>query len=191
MVAPIGEMHAMIPIIKRVAEAIEDRRDASGEIARLYQGQAVAFRPHWDKLVELAPIPFAVVDRECRAVSFNDAYCQILGATSKQLRRAVLTDFVCETDRDLAKELHRQLLDSGAHSNTFSGRLTGEGAPVLIRSHAWAVRQSASAPAEFAADILQRVATKEETSEILARGAEELSKHREKILRVARVKTDN
>ena len=45
MVAPIGEMHAMIPIIRRIAEAIEDKRDASGEVARLYEGRAVAFRP--------------------------------------------------------------------------------------------------------------------------------------------------
>jgi excisionase family DNA binding protein/PAS domain S-box-containing protein len=183
MVAPIGEMHAMIPIIKRIAEAIEDRRDASGEIAQLYQGQAVAFRPHWDKLVELAPIPFAVVDRECRAVSFNDAYCQMLGVSPKQLRTAVLTDFVCETDRELAVKLHRQLLNGGAHSNSFAGRLTAEGAPVLIRSLAWAVRPSPSAPAEFAADILERAATKGETSEMFARCAEDLSKHREKVLR--------
>src|SRR5208282_3257117 len=77
MVAPIAEMHAMIPIMKRIAEALEDRRDTSGDIANLYRGRAVAFRPHWDKLFEHAPIPFAVVDRECRAVTFNDAYCEM------------------------------------------------------------------------------------------------------------------
>lgn len=87
-----------------------------------------------------------MVDRECRPVSFNDAYCQIFGVTSKQLRRAVLTDFVCETDRELAKALYQQLLNGGAPSNTFAGRLTADGAPVLIRSNDWAVRQSPGAP---------------------------------------------
>lgn len=182
MIAPIAEIHAMIPIIKRIAEVIEDRGDASEEIARLYQGQAVALRPVLDKLFEHAPIAFAVVDRECRAVSFNGAYCEMFGVSAKQLRAAVLTDFVCEADRDLAMALHRQLLNGGAPSNTFSGRLTAEGAPVLIRSKAWALRASADASAEFAGDILERVATHEEAAEMFARSAEDLSKRREKIL---------
>src|SRR5579862_5941884 len=85
-VAPITELHAVIPIIKRIAEAIDDRRDATEEIARLYQGQIVPFRTDATKLFEFAPMPFAVVDRNCRAVSFNDSYCAIFGLSAKQLR---------------------------------------------------------------------------------------------------------
>ncbi len=182
MVAPIAEMHAMIPIIKRIAEVIEDRGDAADAIASLYQGRAVPLRPVLDQLFEHAPIPFAVVDRECRAVTFNDTYCQIFGVSPKQLRAAVLTDFVCEADRDLAMMLHRQLLNGGAPSNTFAGRLTADGAPVLIRSKAWALRERTNASAEFAADILERVATREEAAEMFGRCAEDLSSRREKIL---------
>src|SRR5208283_198343 len=106
----------------------------------------------------------------------------MFGVSSRQLRATVLTDFVCEADRDLAMALHRQLLNDGAPSNTFAGRLTADGASVLIRSRAWAVRENRSAAAEFAADILERVATREEASELIARAAEDISKRREKIL---------
>ncbi len=181
-VAPITELHAVIPIIKRIAEAIDDRRDATEEIARLYQGQIVPFRADASKLFEFAPMPFAVVDRKCRVVSFNDSYCAMFGLSPKQLRAVVLTDLVGKADRDRAIEAHRQLLMGEAQANSFVGRVTAEGAPIIIRSRAWAVRHGPSEMPEFAADVLERAATENEASSMVTRCAEDLSKRREKIL---------
>jgi excisionase family DNA binding protein/PAS domain S-box-containing protein len=186
MLGPIAEMHAMIPIIKRIAEAIDDRRDASEEIAHLYEGQALALRPHWDQLFEFAPVAFAVVDRECRVVSFNDAYSRLFRMSPKQLRAAVLTDLVCEDDRDRAIALHRQILTGDTQSNTFVGTLTSKEVATMVRSHGWSVRENPSAVAEYAASLLERVATKDEASEMFSRCAEDLSQRRDKLLAPAR-----
>ena len=103
MIAPIAELHATIPLIKHIARAIDDKRDASGEIARLYEGEAIPFRTHAQNLAEFAPLPFAVVNRKRRLVSFNDAYCRLFGFSPKQLRAAVLTDLVDEADQERFK----------------------------------------------------------------------------------------
>jgi excisionase family DNA binding protein/PAS domain S-box-containing protein len=186
MLGPIAEMHAMLPIIKRIAEAIEDRRDASEEIARLYEGQALALRSHWDQLFELAPIAFAIIDRDCRAVSFNEAYCSLVKMSPKQLRAAVLTDLVCEDDRDRAVTHRRQLLTGEARSNTFVGIFTSKDVATMVRSRAWGVRENPAAVAEYAASLLERVATKDEASEMFSRCAEDLSQRRDKLLAPAR-----
>jgi excisionase family DNA binding protein/PAS domain S-box-containing protein len=182
-IAPLGELHAMVPVIKRIAEAVEDRRDSSEEIARLYEGQAIPFRAQTTKLFEFAPMAFAVIDSECRAVSFNAAYCSLLGISAKQLRSVVITDLVTDTDRDSAVEAHRQLLAGKAQSNTFVGRLTVEGAPIVVRSRAWVVRRSPSDRAEYVADVLDRAATSDEASGLFAQSADEFSKRRETLLR--------
>src|ERR1700693_2928359 len=62
IIAPIAELEAMLPIIKRIAQALEDRRDASGEIAKLYEGKEIAFRSHSENLLKFVPTPFATAD---------------------------------------------------------------------------------------------------------------------------------
>jgi excisionase family DNA binding protein/PAS domain S-box-containing protein len=182
LIAPLTELRAVLPLIKRIAEAIDDRRDTSGLLEQLYQGEAILVRDHLKNLMEFAPIPFAVIDRDCHAVSFNDGYCQLLGLSAKQLRMTVLTDLVCAPDRDRAAAMHRQLLDNETHANVFTGRVTAAGAPILVSSHAWAVRESPYGKPEYLADVLQRVATREESLGMFARGADDLSDRREKIL---------
>jgi len=183
MIAPIAELHATIPLIKRIARAIDDKRDASGEIARLYEGEAIPFRTHAQNLAEFAPLPFAVVNRKRRLVSFNDAYCRLFGFSPKQLRAAVLTDLVDEADQERFTRLNRQLLTGEVKSGGFVGRrVTADGSQILIRSQAWVVGYKPSSKPEYAAAIMERVATTDEALDVFARGGEDLSKRRERLL---------
>ena len=183
MIAPIDGLQAMIPRIKNIAHAIEDKRDASDEVALLYEGQAVPYRTHWENLFEFAPLAFGVVNSKGRLVSFNDAYCRLFGFSSKQLRTVQLTGLVHEADLGRFTRLNRQLLSGEVESVEFVGkRLTGEGLPILTRSHAWTVRRRPSKKPEYAAAVLQRVATQEEAAIGFERCAEKLSKRRETFL---------
>src|SRR6202042_554043 len=123
----------------------EDKREASDEIARLYDGQAIPYRTHWENLFEFAPVALGVVNSKGRLVSFNDAYCRLFGFSSKQLRTVWLKDLVHDTDLDRFTTLNRQLLNGEVESVEFVGkRLTGKGSPILTRSHAWTVRRRPS-----------------------------------------------
>jgi PAS domain S-box-containing protein/excisionase family DNA binding protein len=184
MIAPTGGSQTTISHLKGIAHAIEDKRDASNEIARLYEDHAVPYRAHWENLFEYAPLAFGVVNSRGRLVSFNDAYCRLFGFSAKQLRSVRLIDLVHETDLDHFTTLNRQLLSGEVESVEFVGkRLTGKGAPILTRSHAWTVRQRPSRKPEYLAGILQRVATEKEAAIRFERCAEELSKRRETFLR--------
>src|ERR1700722_736372 len=183
MIAPIAGLQTMIPRIRRIAHAIEGNRDASDEVARLYEGQAVPYRTHWENLVEYAPAAFGVVDSKGRLVSFNDAYCRLFGFSSKQLRTVWLKDLVHDADLDRFTIVNRQLLNGEVESVEFVGnRLTGKGAPILTRAHAWGVHRRPSGKTEYVAGIVQRAATKEEAAIGFERCAEKLSKRRETLL---------
>ena len=141
MIAPIDGLQTMIPHLKSIARAIEDKRDASNEVARLYQDQAVPYRTHWEDLFEFAPVAFGVVNSKGRLVSFNDAYCRLFGFTSKHLRTVLLTDLVHEADLDRFTTLTGQLLMGDIESAEFVGkRLTAKGSPILTGSYVWSVR---------------------------------------------------
>jgi PAS domain S-box-containing protein len=183
MIAPIDGFQTMIPRIRGIARAIEDKRDASDEVARLYEGQAIPYRTHWENLFEFAPIAFGVVNSRGRLVSFNDAYCRLFGFSSKHLRTVLLTDLVHEADLDRFTAVNRQLLTGEPESAEFVGkRLTAEVLPILTRAHGWSVRRRPSTKPEYVAAVLQRVATKEEAATGFERCAEKLSRRRETFL---------
>jgi excisionase family DNA binding protein/PAS domain S-box-containing protein len=183
MIAPMDGLQATIPRIENIAHAIEDKRDASDEVALLYEGQAVPYRTHWENLFEFAPLAFGVVNSKGRLVSFNDAYCRLFGFSSKQLRTVQLAGLVHEADLGRFTQLNRQLLSGEVESVEFVGkRLTGKDLPILTRSHAWTVRRRPSRKPEYAAAVLQRVATQEEAAIGFERCAEKLSKRRETFL---------
>jgi excisionase family DNA binding protein/PAS domain S-box-containing protein len=183
MIAPIDGMQSMIPRIESIARAIEDKRDASNGVARLYDGQAVPYRTHWENLFEFAPVAFGVVNSKGRLVSFNDAYCRLFGFSSKQLRTVFLTDLVHEADLDRFTTVNRQLLMGEAESAEFVGkRLTAKGVPILTKAHGWFVRRRPSTKPEYVAAVHQRVATQAEAAIGFERCAEKLSKRRETLL---------
>lgn len=182
MIAPIDGLQAMIPRLESIAHAIEDKRETSDELALLYEGQAVPYRTHWENLFEFAPLAFGVVNSKGRLVSFNDAYCRLFGFSSKQLRTVQLAGLVHEADFGRFTQLNRQLLSGEVESAVFVGkRLTGKGLPILIRSHAWTVRRRPSRKPEYAAAVLQRLATQEEAAIGFERCAEKLSKQRRQV----------
>lgn len=184
MIAPIDGLQTMIPRIKSIARAIEDKRDASDEVSRLYEGQAVPCRTHWENLFEFAPIAFAVVNRKGRLVSFNDAYCRLFGFSSKQLHTVLLKDLVHEPDLDRFTTVNRQLVTGEIESAEFVGqRLTAKGTPILTRSRAWSVRRRPSRKPEYVAAVLERVATQKEAAVGFERCTENISKRRETFLR--------
>src|ERR1700735_4198326 len=108
-IEPIAELEAMLPIIKRIAQALEDRRDASGDIAKLYEGREINFRTHSENLLKFVPTPFATADADRRLVSFNDAYCRLFGFRRNQLRNMRLRDLVHHEDLDRFMALNERL----------------------------------------------------------------------------------
>ena len=86
-----------------------------------------------------------MANSERRLVSFNDAYCRMFGFSPKQLRTALLSDLVCEEDRERFAGLYSQLLSGEAKSIRFVGRrLTVEGPRILVGTQAWGVRENRS-----------------------------------------------
>ena len=182
-VAPLAELQAVLPIIKRIAEELEDKRDASGEIARLYRGRAIPFHRHPENLLEFAPIAFGVGDHTRRLVSVNDAYCRTLGFSRKRLQRRPILDLVYEADRAGYATIYRKLLAGETGPGSIVGRgVTGEGAPILIRSHLWAAPRKRSGKSEYAGSILERIATRSEASVMFSQCAEDLFQRREEML---------
>ena len=174
----------MLPIIKRVAQALEDRRDASGDIAKLYEGREINFRSHSENLLKFVPTPFATSDADRCLVSFNDAYCQLFGFRRKQLRNMRLRDLVHHEDLDRFMALNEQLWQKGATAGRFIGRrLTASGDPVPIRSTAWPIRFRPAAKPKYLAAVLERVADQKEATALFTRSAERLSQRRESFLR--------
>ena len=184
MIAPIAELEAMLPIIKRIAQALEDRHDAAGDVAKLYEGREINFRSHSENLLKFVPTPFATADADRRLVSFNDAYCQLFGFRRKQMRNMRLKDLVHHEDLDRFMALNEQLWQKGATAGRFIGRrLTATGDPVPIRSTAWPVRLRPAAEPEYLAAVLERIADQKEASAMFSRSAERLSQRRESLLR--------
>src|SRR3984957_7751233 len=180
MIAPIDGLQTKIQRIKNIARATEDKREASDEVARLYDGQAIPYRTHWENLFEFAPVAFGVVNSKGRLVSFNDAYCRLFGLSSKQLRTVLLRDLVHGADLDRFTIVNRQLLTGESESAEFVGkRLTAKGVPILTRAHGWFVRRRPSTKPEYVAAVHQRVATQAEAAIGFERCAETLSKRRE------------
>jgi excisionase family DNA binding protein/PAS domain S-box-containing protein len=183
MIAPIAWMQTIIPRIESIARAIEGKRDAADEVARLYEGQAVPYRTHWENLFEFAPVAFGVVNSKGRLVSFNDAYCRLFGFSSKQLRTVLLTDLVHDSDLDRFTTVNRQLLMGEAESAEFvCQRLTAKGVPILTRAQGWSVRRRPSRKPEYVAAVVERIVTREEAAIGFERCAEKLFKRRETFL---------
>jgi excisionase family DNA binding protein/PAS domain S-box-containing protein len=184
MIAPIADLQAMLPIIKRIAQALEDRRDASGEIAKLYEGKEIAFRNHSENLLKFVPTPFATADADRRLVSYNDAYCRLFGFRRNQLRNMRLRDLVHLEDLDRFMALNERLWRKESEVGSIVGRrLTSAGKPIPIRSTAWPVRFGPGAEPEYLAAALERIADRKEATALFTRSAERLSDRRESLLR--------
>jgi excisionase family DNA binding protein/PAS domain S-box-containing protein len=183
MLGPVAEMSRMLPILKRIAEAIEDKRDTSYEIARLYEGETIAFRIHSENLLKFVPSPFGAVDRDGHLVSFNDAYCQLFEFRRKQLRTARLTDLVHSDDLERFVIANVRLWRGGIKSVCLvARRLTGSGDAIPTRSTAWPIRSTPTAKPKYLAASLERIADRKEASALFARCANQLSKRRENFL---------
>ena len=183
MLEPVADISRLLPTLKRIAEALEDKRDTSSEIARLYEGQEIAFRSHTENLVKFVPAPFGVADADRRLVSFNDAYCQLFGFRRKELRNMRLMDLVHHDDLDRFMALNSRLWRSKIKSGRFVGRrLIASGEAIPTRSTAWPISRKPNAGPDYMAAVLQRVATKREASAAFTRCADDLSKRRERFM---------
>jgi excisionase family DNA binding protein/PAS domain S-box-containing protein len=183
MVAPLAELQALIPVIKQIAQSIDDKRDASDDIAHLFEGRAVPFPVPAERLFEFAPLPFAATDRERKLVSFNDAYCRLFGFSPKHLRTVAVTDLVEESDLARFAALNRQMISGELKSAEFVGkRITAHGPPILVSSRGWAVYLKPAPEPDYLAVFTQRIATEDEASGVFARCAEGLSKRRATLL---------
>jgi len=183
MIGPIQELPRAIPILERIAQAVEDRRDSTEQIGLLYQDREVLFQADSDQLLKLAPAPVAVVGRDHRFVSFSDSYCRLFGFSRRQLRTLLLKDLVDERDTERFMLANRRLFAGKAKSVVLIGRrLTGKGDLILTRLTGWSVRPDPSAAPEFAAGMHQRLADRYEAPALFARSAEKLAANRDRLL---------
>ena len=55
ILGPIREIRELIPALKRIAEALEDKRDPYAEIARLYRDKDIVFKKYTERVFKSAP----------------------------------------------------------------------------------------------------------------------------------------
>ena len=183
MLGPLQEISQAIPILERIARAVEDRHDSSEQIGLLYQDRAPLFRADSDRLLKLAPAPAAVVARNHRFVSASDSYCRLFGFSRQQLRTLLLKDLVDEKDLERFLLANRRLFADKAKSLVFVGRrITGKGGTILTRATAWSVREDPAAGPEYVVAMHQRLADRHEAPALFARCAEKLADNRNRLL---------
>jgi len=183
MLKPVAEISRMLPTLKRIAEAIDDKRDTSDEIRRLYEGETITFRTLSQNLLKFVPAAFGAVDRDRYLVSFNDAYCQLFGFGPKQLRTVRVTDLVHADDLEGFIAVNARMWRGNTGSMCFVGRrLTGSGEAMPTRSTVWPIRRRPTAKPEYLAAILERLVDQKEASALFTRCADQLSRRRENFL---------
>jgi excisionase family DNA binding protein/PAS domain S-box-containing protein len=183
MLGKVTELSRLRPTLKRIAEAIEDKRDTSDEIRRLYESEPIAFRTLSENLLRFVPTAFGAVDRDRHLVSFNDSYCQLFGFRRKHLRSVCLTDLVHSDDLESFIAVNARMWRGNTKSACFVGRrLRGSGEAMPTKSTVWPIRPAATAPPKYIAASLERLANQEEASALFTRCADQLSKRRENFL---------
>lgn len=183
IIAPLGELQATLPALKRIAERIEDRRDPTSDIAELFDGGAIPFLPPSQALLKDAPFGFAMVNQQLKLVDFNEAYCRLVGYRSKHLRRRPLDGLVHEEDRAGYLKSCSHMMSGKIDGGDFLVRgLSSEGAPIPLRAQIWTVRRDLSSKPKYLAAILRKVASKADTSEVFSRCTEKLSRRRDRVL---------
>jgi PAS domain-containing protein len=183
MIGPIQELPRAIPLLERIAQAVEDRRDSTEQIGLLYQDREVLFQADSDQLLKLAPAPVAVVGRDHRFISVSDSYCRLFRFSRRQLRTLLAKDLWDEKDGERFMLASRRLFADKAKSGVFVGRrLTGKGDSILTRLTAWSVRRNPSAMPEIGMGIHQRLADRHEAPALFARCAEKLAANRHRLL---------
>jgi len=57
------------------------------------------------QIFDEAPMGMVIVNADCRIVSVNKAFCQLLGYTAKELCGRIYRDIVCQSDNDVCAEM--------------------------------------------------------------------------------------
>jgi len=184
MLGPLTELSCKLPALERIAEAIADKRDTADEIVRLYEGETIPFRNYSENLLKFVPSPVGMVDRDGHLVIVNDSYCEIFGFNRKQLRTTRLTDLVHDDDLENFTAVQTRLWQGNTEFvRSAMRRLTGSGEAIPVRSTAWPIRPTPAAMPKYLAASLERIANQKEAADLFARSANQLSEHREDILK--------
>jgi excisionase family DNA binding protein/PAS domain S-box-containing protein len=180
MLGPIGEISRMLPVLKRIADALEDKRDPYAEIVRLYRNRDIVFDKDAKRVVKRAPFATGVVDTERRFVAVSDEYCRLFNRSRKHFRTMRLPEVVSEEDRDRSMQLIDGLLEGKSNAEGFVGKLVVAKAPeVVVRARVWGIRTNRKAKPQYVTGILEPLANREQASAMFTRSAEDLSKRRE------------
>jgi len=163
LLEPLAEFQAMIPTLKRIANGIANRDEA----VERYDGKALPFLLGSETLLDAAPIAYGLVDRRRRMVSYNEAFCELFGYSSEQLRARDFFELMCEEDRAGYATIFAKLLSGEPEAGSLVGRaLTRQGRSILVKIHVWGVPRKRPPRADYVAAILQQVATSNEATEI-------------------------
>ena len=182
MLGPIREIRELIPALKRIAEALEDKRDPYAEIARLYRDKDIVFKKYTERVFKSAPFATGVADSEMRFVAVSDEYCRLFNRSRKHLRTLRLPDLVSEEDRERSVHLIEGLLEGNSKVERFAGKLIVAKAPeVTAWIQVWAVRTNRKAKPQYVSGIVEQFANRKQASAMFTRCAEDLSKRRENL----------
>jgi excisionase family DNA binding protein len=183
MLGPIGEIRKLKHAMKRIAEALEDRRDPYAEIARLYRDTDIVFNKCADRIYKWAPFATGVADNKMRFVAVSDEYCRIFNRSRKHFRTMRLPDLVSREERESATELIDGLLKGKSKAERFVAKVIVAKAPdIVVRVRVWSVRTNRNVKPEYVTGILEPLANREQASAMFTRCADRLSKRREGLL---------
>ncbi len=176
----IGPIHKAIPILERIAEALEDRRDVSDE-ASSWTG--------FQTLFKTAPTPFAVMRRDQRLVSFSDSFRRLFERTATQLNALRWNDLVQEQDRERLRAANRSLFRGEVESFIFAGRwVTGREKILLLRATAWGIRSDGGAETGYVAVMHERIESGDEAPKLPTKLRLAPSKNGDRFVRKSRVR---
>jgi len=125
-------------------ELIGNQIGNSGARKRLFEGRdgvtpgrsdekPAATERQFEDAFERAPNGMVLADLGGRLLRSNEALCEIVGYTERELRTMILRDLACPDDRENDSDLSRQLLDGDIHAYRAEKRyLHGEGRLVWV-----------------------------------------------------------
>jgi PAS domain-containing protein len=182
LIGPIYKLPAAIPILERIAQAVEEKRDATDAVALLYRDEQGLFRVAAEEMFRDRTGPVAVVQHDHHFVSANDSYLKLFEFSRRQIGTVRLTDLLDEKDKERFLQANQLLFSGKKKSLVFVGqRMTAKGNNVTTKSTAWSISSSNSARPEYVAAVVEKLAARHESMDRIAQCSEMLLKDRDRL----------
>lgn len=149
-IRPIMKMPDAIPLLQRIAEAVEEIANCKDGNLLLSDMQNAAFCAIADLLIRAMPHPTALVRADHSFVAASESYIEMFEFSRRYLSTIRLTELLEEEDRERFLEVNRRLFAGEIRSAVFVGRrMTARGRVILTRSRAWAIADSSDGRPQY------------------------------------------